>query len=449
MQTNDEFKLSTLGKISNLILYYFGPALLILFFIAPSIGSTSALSIGLNFSPDSLDWVIEGRALINGTSDPLPILRNPGYLFFSLADSAANAKGWIFLTSNILGLLLQWFAFVLAGKWLNANCTTTLIILVAYFLAPIHFISTYLLSDGLSVGIIMFSSVLIWYGIARQNNKFLAVGAILSSFGFLIQMYAIAPLLFGLTYQLFKSFSNRNIKNYLLVSGLIFLALISLLLKNMWEVIVAHESRPKQLELLSISIDMFPFYMSVWFYLFFPIIIATLLLAKQIKDLFQVTFLSHEYKQYWFIIFFQACFLLILSFFYQWEESRFSYSYSGLIYLSLIPFGVTVTQKCSKNVKKIASSSFLISSILIGIVFTPANSWSMKLFEIDKFNPWFLQLYPTNQQYEWVENLISENCKIGNQNKIDEPTNSILTAYTDISSYEKVIIEFSLKNCLH
>jgi hypothetical protein len=276
----------------------------------------------------------------------------------------------------------------------------------------------------------------------------LVIGAVISSSGFLIQMYAIAPLLFGITYLGFEMILSKNKRKLILVSGLIILVLISVSLKNIWEVVVAHESRPKQLELLSISIDMLPFYLNVWFYLFFPIIIVTLVLLAKIKTIFQETFLSTEYKQFWFIIFFQACFLIILSFFYQWEESRFSYSYSGLIYLSLLPFGIVVTQKFSKNVKKIAAISFLITSILFSFVFTPANPWSMKLSEIDMFNPWILQLYPTNNKYEWVDILISENCNVNFQKISEESLSNVLSKQTELSSYESVVVEFSLRNCL-
>lgn len=425
---------------------------------SPLVMGQSVFMSSLLISPDSIDWIIEGRALVLGFEGELPVLRNPAFVVISAVDFWLGGTGVVFAIANYLGLILQITAIHLMGCNLKMNRLVLLALIVSYVMLPIQFISRYVLSDTLAVGLLMVSTALIWMGTQGKNMRIqlVLVGILAALLGSLNQIYVLAPLLTLIVISVWGAVSSpENRPRWVLIGSVSTIAiLIFAALKLIWQQRMPHTSVPSQIELLEPSLRMIPFYLNVWFYAFAALAVLTVLLFKRASPTTRLNtwFVNSSVKNLGTIhLIATTAGLFIFSIFYQWPESRFSYSYTGLFYMI---FAILLSKFAvdARGLEPTSQGFPLIRSIALGtlvfsLMFTPQNFWTMNLNQVAPFNPWFAASPEElgTKNLVWLDKLSDEPC-IDDENRI--PGVLVENGVTDLYLYETNVLTFALKNCL-
>jgi hypothetical protein len=432
-------------------------ALLILFSSLPLIlvfPLGDVFSSSLRISPDGFDWIIEGRALLSGVSDPWPVLRNTNLVLLSALDSLIGQTGVIFAAVNSVGLLMQGVALLMVLRVSKQTNKVSFFVVLGYYLLPLHFLSLYVLADTIAVGTLMLSAAFFIKYWQIPKLGVLVAGFFVSITSGLFQTYGLAPLLvFSSLYLLRALGSPAPRRNHLEVSILVFGSLaIFGMVRNIWTNLIPHQMVPTQAELIKFSFDMAGFYFNLWPFLLSPVLIAVLsaLSSKANRNArMERRLLSEATVQYSFALGFG---LMIIVFFYQWPESRFSYTYVGVIIMLVIVGLSTKLDTMPTRVGGGLRSPIMVlsaSMILIFSLYAPANPWQPKLGEFSVFGIWTNGIFQEFQpHYLWYAELRGELCAGELPRNSNDLTAAILDRAAIVDPYTRAIGSFGLSNCL-
>jgi len=338
-------------------------------------------------SPDGLDWIIQGR-LIGVDGVVIPVLRNSGYVFVSKIDWLLGAHGFSFAITAFLGLYLQAHVLIELMKQYEIRRKIQYLGIVIYFLIFIHFISLYILPDGIAVGIMCIALHLSLKGLKTNLHMMWTFGLIMGVVATTFQIYAFSIFLcLALGVFVSKITKQAKVKRF---SEIAFVTLISLLIIGAWREWNAHLTVPSQINLLKLSFDMFPFYGHTLTLLFLPLFMVSIIAICLPRV--RVGISSFEK-----LIFLMGFALLVSSMFYQWPESRFTYSGVALVYLAGLPLALKTIDSyliSLKGLSKVARAVplTLSLSLLSLLLFGPANPWQPRLEQVQIGHTWPIEV---------------------------------------------------------
>ena len=334
-------------------------------------------------SPDSLDWIIQGR-IVGTEGVVIPVLRNSGYVFISKVDWLLGAHGFAFCVAAFAGMYLQFHILIELMKISRVSTRYQYFGVILYSLIFIHFISKYILPDGIAVGLICYALYKSIQGLQKNHNSEWFLGLILSIFATTLQIYAFVIFLCLIVGLLMSdNIKKIKIRRFFEITSA---TLFSLLLIKIWRDLNDHIMVPNQLSLLKISFDMFPFYAHTLTFVFLPLLMVLALssfLPKVETNL--VTFQK--------LSLISGVFLISSALFYQWPESRFTYSGIALITLAILPIALKridsyLNLKVVTTMNKLGLRLMLIATLVLLASFGPANPWQPRWDQIQIGRTW-------------------------------------------------------------
>lgn len=406
----------------------------------------------LKISPDGFDWIVEGRALLTGVSDPWPVLRNTNLVLLSALDSILGQTGIVFAATNSLGLFLQGLALVIVLKVARHSHRATFFVVLGYYLLPLHFLSLYLLSETIAVGTLMLSAALLIKYFESPRLAFLAAGASLSLVSGLFQTYGLAPILvFATVYTVRAILFRQSLRVNLGVATLVVGSLATfMVVRSLWLSLIPHNSVPKQSELLAITLDMIGFYANLWPFVLTPMVLTIFVVfsASRLRSsLLARKPLSRPSIQFSLAL---GMGLLSLTFLYQWAESRFSYTYIGALTMFVVLL-FAVEKEASSQVRKAARtmpmSVFAAATIVVFSIYAPIDPWKPKIGEFSVFAIWPTSL-AHSPQYVWYTELRDVTCLPGTAPKSTDEISQLFDDRGIVDPYTRSVGIFALSNCL-
>lgn len=392
---------------------------------------------------DGFQWIIQGRALANPLiGETWPQLRNPGYVVITALDAIFGSFGLMISISIATAFVTQiWVIYKIALEVLLSKFSAGAISL-AFILNPINFIALHVLSDAISVSLMMLTILAAFFIIYKKKQIkpiYLLLLAVTSA---LFQIYTLYPIVLLLLFTtiLFQQNQITLKKEYLkkliiMTSGGLVLGLF---LRYFWYILIEHQSTPNQFDLIFFSLKNLRFYINTWTWLLSPIFLSGFffMLIKKVKILKTDIFI-------WYTV---VLFLIyaVSIFFYDWQESRFSYF---LVALLCVLFTMILSKERKEKINNFVTINLVILALIFGSVFTPTNKWAPEIGKSVMWRPWILHGFwgsPPYSEYVIARNQFCENGVI--QIEVNEQTireNMPLVANSDLN-----LGIFALKNCL-
>jgi hypothetical protein len=433
-------------------------AVLSLLAVASSLPLIPVLPIGdvlassLKISPDGFDWIMEGRALLTGVSDTWPVLRNTNFVLLSALDSVLGQTGIVFAAANSLGLFLQGLAIFFTLGVARHGHKVSFFVILGYYLMPLHFLSLYVLAETIAVGTLMLSAAFFVKYFESSRLHFAFAGAALSLVSGLFQTYGLATILvFAAVHTLRAIRVPQSPRVNVYVASLVIGCLsVFFIARSAWLTLIPHDSVPSQAELLKLSLDMVVFYSNLWPFLLTPLLLTvfvTLSRPRYRRSIMARKPLSRPSIQFALAL---GMGLLFLTFLYQWQESRFSYTYVGaLTMLVVLLFAVEAEAiPREKNEKSaLPIRLFAASSIVVFSLYAPTDAWKPKIGEFSTFGIWPLSL-AHSPQYVWYLELREGSCAAGAALKSRDEISTLFDEKGIEDPYTRIIGIFALSNCL-
>jgi hypothetical protein len=391
---------------------------------------------------DGFQWIMQGRALAQGIFDQTwPELRNPGYVLITALDAFLGSAGIAIALSIALALLIQIYViYFFTYKFSKSHLAASLIAL-AMILSPIHFIALHVLSDAISVALMLLMLLFAFKTLNYQKIRFLNL-FILSLATPLFQLYTLYPLLILIPFLFFLFFTLQDseqrvaIRNTLvtILSG----SFIGVSLRQLWYYLIPHESSPIQFGLINLSLNNMYFYLNTWAWLIGPIFFILLITFSFLRFNLKTKNLFSYYVTALFSIY------GVSIFFYNWQESRFSYF---LTVLSFIIFALTLSKVSSLGLVNLLSFSLAFLLLFFGSILTPTNKWAPEIGEYVYFRPWILHGFWGSPPYAEYINTKHAYCEDGKL-QITLTEEFINQQMPLISRSDPALGKFALENCL-
>jgi hypothetical protein len=391
---------------------------------------------------DGFQWIMQGRTFAQGIFDQTwPQLRNPGYVLIAALDAFLGSAGIAIAFSLALALLIQiYIVYFFTYKFSKSHLAAGFIAL-AMILSPIHFVALHVLSDALSVALMLLMLLFAFKTLNGQKISLLYL-FILSLVTPLFQLYALYPLLILIPFLflLFFTFKDSDqraaVKNSLIavLSGL----LIGLSLRQLWYYMIPHDGSPNQFGLVGFSYNNIYFYFNTWAWLIGPILFMLLIIFSFLRFKIKAKSLFSYYVMVLFLIY------GVSIFFYDWQESRFSYF---LTTFSFVIFALTLSKITSPGLVNTLSLSLAFLILVFGSILTPTNKWAPEIGEYVYFRPWILHGFWGSPPYAEYVNTKLTYCKDGKLqvNLTEEFVNQQMPL---ISRSDPALGKFALENCL-
>ena len=356
-------------------------------------------------SDDSFDWVTQGVALVDFvTGDdrtPWPVLRPPLFVFVHAADYWLGAGGIVFLISQVSSLAMLSFAVSRFARVRGAGSATSCFAGLAAPLSIVGFYAVWILSDAIASSLMTISAVLVLNRLRAPHPdslyhglRSLAPGILVGAAAGITQTYGMIPVLIICSVFAFANLVTRKAFG---VWAAPFLAIpitgaLGFGLQKLWASIIPHNMQPETFGLLDLSLSMFPFYANVWpltFGLFVPVVLWTTAVHLQKRLLPSVEVLA---------LMATVGAFAMLSFLYQWPESRMTYIYVPIFILMVVSFRLeslgqskTATEKRSQGALAATFGAFIFVTLTIvpgdywrpsvaGLRFAPAETWLLSAF---------------------------------------------------------------------
>ena len=334
-------------------------------------------------SPDGFDWLTEGfwltqTVLGKNVSDvTLPIARPPVFVFITFLDALLGQNAYVIsLAFGASFLGTGYFAVKSIGSGLDP--LLLLVFLFALLFSPVNFVRKWLLSDSVCVFI---SLVSVYYLFVFYRNSFNSLSQmIILSFGIAVcgatQTYGLVAPLISIGVLSILAIKGRDFILLGRLFGIFFSSLlIFLLFSLLWYGFIPHVSTPVTFGLLDIySFAMAKFYFHLWIYYFFPFMpLMIIALWVDRKLFFEDPFLISLWLSV--IAFF------VLTFFYQWPESRFTFIYWHLFVIALFKTYLYVDNR-KHQFYKAFFLGFASGLIIFQGLFLSVNEWQPSLHEI-------------------------------------------------------------------
>ena len=342
-------------------------------------------------SDDGFDWITEGVYLkkkLMGTLTPeqsLAVVRPPVFVFITALDSLLQTNGFFIALVNVLALLGTGILTFLLLKKKSLSFLEVLLLVLALFYTPINYVRFWLLSDGLAVflGLVGFYGVNNFIVSSKQRPSFLILVLIAFSIALagLCQTYAMIPALLTLGLLFLNTLlAKASVKNKSLwfektlpltdlMTLLLITAVVFIVTLWFWQQWIPHQRTPMNFSLIKVNFNMFTFYKETWGYYFLPFCSIFYLIFKHRRTVFPG--LSDQNKILILILGIQ----LLLAFFYQWPESRFSFLFWP--YFIVLLFNFIFENDLLKNK---VSTIFVIFLLTLQCFFSyPSNEWQPSL----------------------------------------------------------------------
>ena len=370
-----------------------------------SLGRKDLISAYSAITVDGFDFIIAGRALADGFVGRIVSLRNPAYTFISYLDAITGKVGIIFGITISLSLLIQIYSMIKIMKFFNLQVVLQNLILLSFFFHWIHYINIYILSDLFSLSLMLLGLYFLITGI-NQNifTKNESIGIFIISISALGQFYTLLSL--GI---LIIKLTNQNIQKSIRLKILLILALnISIVIgiRLCWNLLVPHKSVPLNIELLKLNFNMLNFYSNTWIVMFLPLLISVIILIISNLNFNFKSYLHNYIKESLFFLV-NVVVIAIITFFYQWPESRFSYLLFIFTFI-LVIYTVKNNEKIWKDFMYLCT----ILTILFSIFWSPVNKWQPRVGESVFFRPWIVERYWESVPFKYYVEIRDSYCKI-------------------------------------
>lgn len=341
-------------------------------------------------TPDGFDWYTEGVYLVKLLSGdaglpPLHALRPPTFVMVTALDYLFGGAGFVlafvssaatFGTYYLVNKIIDFQYENVSGRWYAIP------VVLATTVYPINYIKVYLLADPISV----FFSLSASYFFIKYLRNNLTVNLFVSNTLFLIagltQTYGLIPLIviYGLAF--FIQLNQNKRKSITIILSGLFTTFLFVLLTYTWRSLIPHLTTPPNFDLLKLSVDMFGFYVGVWGYYLVPFL-AYFLISRSVY-LIKPSFDNVVGLGSVLIV---LAFLLLL-FFYQWPEARFTYYlWPWLLIAVFVNIGLKVDYR--------KSVLWLSVIVILACIITPSNYWqpTSSSLEVDPSRNWLFTYF--------------------------------------------------------
>lgn len=404
-----------------------------------SLGREDLISAYSAITVDGFDFIIVGRALAEGFIGEIISLRNPAYTLISYLDAITGKVGLIFGATISLSLILQIFSLIKIMKFFRLQIVMQNLILLSFFIHWIHFINLYILSDLFSLSIMLLGFYFLVTGLNAINfTRKEFIGILLISVSALGQFYTLLSL--GVLILKITNFSINKVIRFKILSIVCFNIFIIVAVRSYWNFLIPHKSVPLNLELIKFNFNMFNFYLNTWFVMFMPLVIPVIIFVMpRIKK----DFLYNLSKE---SLFFKSNVLVIalITFFYQWAESRFSYLLFIFTFV-LVIYTVRNNEKIWKDFLYLCT----VLTILFSVFWSPTNKWQPRVGETVFFRPWIVERYWETVPFKYYVELRESYCGISGASEKEKRWEQINNS--DILRLVVPVREtalFGIRNCL-
>jgi len=391
-------------------------ALTLLFSIAlAKMASGNELLLAYPFiTDDGFDWIYQGFSLssrITSVSVPtLPVLRDPGFVLVNALDYYFNLNGVFLILIQSLSFFVVQAVIIDVLETFALSLRIILSFLSISVFSVLNYFRLFILADSLAVALLCLSTWALIHFFLKQKRKFYILAILFGIVGALTQTYACIPLLIGLSLILiFDIYEN---KRWIRQSIALVLTVFTIaFLKIIWRTLIEHESTPQSFSLIKLNLQMTSFYLNVWCISFFPL--APFLLPLVIrKNQIEYKLL----KPFLFLASTTICFMM-LTFFYQWKEARFTFIYFPVVICTLI-LAILFFKGAKLFLNKTFCFFVLVISFVSGMIIIPKNMWQPQIngLSLNPKNSWLAQALYTepNQRLTFSEKIVTVPAGYGN-----------------------------------
>lgn len=368
-------------------------------------------------SDDSFDWVTQGVALVEFVSgedrSPWPILRPPLFVFVHAADYWLGTDGIVFLIVQVGALAGLSFAIARFARIRGAGSAASCLAGLAAPLSIVGIYAVWILSDALASSLMTVSAILVLNRLRasppdslRDGLGRLALPIMVAVTAGITQTYGMIPVLiicsvYGGSRVLSRQAFSTWAAPFLAV---VITGALGFGLQKLWAGMIPHGMQPDAFGLLKPSLGMLPFYANVWpltFGLFVPVLLWA----------------GADHLQRWRLPSVETLALMavvgafaLLSFCYQWPESRMTYIYVPLFILMVLslrldPTGLSRPATATRSQGALASTfgAMILATLTIvpgdywrpsisGLRFAPAETWLLSTFAADPVDRYRLRI---------------------------------------------------------
>ncbi len=359
-------------------------------------------------SNDSFDWLTQGVALVEFISgddrSQWPILRPPLFVMVHALDHWIGTDGIVFLIVQVGALAGVSFALSRFAHMRGAGAITSFLAGLAAPLSIVGVYAVFILSDAIASSLMTISAMLALNALRNQQPADLQKGlsqlvpAILVGVAAgITQTYGMIPMLIICSvFGGLRLLSGRPIDAWAApILAVAITGVVAFGLQILWAALIPHGMKPDTFGLLEPSLAMLPFYSNVWpltFGLFLPILIwagVYHLLRRQIPSIESLSLMAVVGA------------FAVLSFCYQWPESRMTYIYVPMFILMVL----SLSLNRSSQVEPVAPMPVVLglgatfaAVILVTLTIVPGDYWRPSIAAA-RFAPaqtWLLTTFSAN-----------------------------------------------------
>lgn len=387
---------------------------------------------------DGFDFIVTGRALASGIFSNWPVLRNPLFTAISTLDSVLGGIGIAFSIFIGFALALQFYTISKILKHFQINSIMSASLFIVFFMNNIHFIDVYILSDAISLSLMLYGISLI---ITKEDQEKELLGGLIIITSSLGQFYTLFGLLFMF---LPNNFSLKDLINKFKQKAsivLIIYIIFTFLFRKFWTSLISHDSVPVNFSLLKFNLNMFNFYLNTWSVIFIPFIIVFIyLLIMNIK--FPHVLLKEYFTNTGIYI---TIIVGLFIFFYQWKESRFSYLLFIFVLINLI---LIVSKTINSKQTQSALILLAIFTIVFNVIWTPRDNWQPRAGESRFFRPWVTERYWERVPFSLYVELRDMKCSTDSKTNSNQEISSVIESQIGKLWLNPNTVKFGIKNCL-
>jgi hypothetical protein len=329
-------------------------------------------------SDDGFDWIAQGVALneriVGVDASPWPVLRNPVFVLVTALDDALHASGDVIIFANAAAVTLTFASLGWLGRQLGHGAAALCAALLALCFSTLGFWRLWVLSDTICVALMTASFCLAISHVLSPKRFFICLAAVFAVAAGLTQTYGIIAFCGVVSTVIAGRALTGGRIGRALPATLIAVVVLTFGLQKLWAAAIPHSGQPAPLDLLKPSFAMTRYYLNVWatsFGVFAPLVIAALAmrLRRNLRPRLYEAALAATLLTF-----------IVLSYFYQWRESRFTFIYLTIFFAALLmitrpPVGA-VAEGSTVERKLIWTCA---ASALIGLLVVPSDYWMPRL----------------------------------------------------------------------
>ncbi len=382
-------------------------------------------------SPDGFDWYTEGVYLVTHLFDSqilpsLPVLRPPLFVLITATDYLAGGSGLVLSIVYALAIMGSFYFTLKIIESVSPNIKKMggwyiIPVAIATTIYPMNFARAFILADTVCIslalgGVYFFADFLL-----RGRVTSLIIAALVSLLAGLTQTYGLIPFAILCLVSGYILFCKERQKAFSILLSGFFAVIIYVGCIFLWRHLLPHKATPENFTLIKLSADMLGFYIGAWGYYLLPF----LLFFMVHRGLYIPSGFSKNIVRLGIVL--VGITFLILGFFYQWADSRFtSYLWPWLViavFTNFALFKITPKEVIS-----------IVTLMLLPLLITPESHWqpSSSSLRLDPARSWIFDYFQKSPIDRGFDKCIGE-C-VGNEflSNADKYTNSVLKVYLQI-----------------